>query len=211
MCIAINFVSSCRKFWRWAHQCTGYLDQAYRSVNWHSRISYAVGPVAIITPSPLNCTLHRTIPRCKFGSKLSRSVLIWPRTNCWILILFKGLALQHHHLHGWTIISIGWRYRPVVKHMQMDHFAPATVNLVCRWSLTCVDHNFLHLFLVQFDCVECNRTLVTSDDGIVRPSKETFDKYLTFFLSDLPSSFCAKAGRAAYSRVCLFDLSAASG
>lgn len=56
-------------------------------------------------------------------------------------------------------------------------------------------------FAVSFGCVECNKTFVNIDNGIERPSKETFDKYFPQFLNDLPSSNCAKAGRAAYSRV----------
>jgi len=44
-------------------------------------------------------------------------------------------------------------------------------------------------------CLECPKTFI--EDGR-RPSQETFNKYITFFLSDLPSENCAKAGRASY-------------
>lgn len=36
------------------------------------------------------------------------------------------------------------------------------------------------------------------DDGL-RPSQETFDKYIIFFLTDFASEDCAKSGRASYS------------
>lgn len=48
------------------------------------------------------------------------------------------------------------------------------------------------------ECIPCPRDFL--DNGL-RPTKETFDKYLTFFLNDLPDENCAKAGRAAYANV----------
>lgn len=45
-------------------------------------------------------------------------------------------------------------------------------------------------------CVECPKTF--SEDGL-RPSQETFDKYVIFFLSDFANEDCAKSGRASYS------------
>lgn len=50
------------------------------------------------------------------------------------------------------------------------------------------------------DCILCPREFHI-ENGIKRPTKATFDKYLTFFLSDIPQSNCAKAGKAAYSNV----------
>lgn len=49
------------------------------------------------------------------------------------------------------------------------------------------------------ECIPCPRDFL--DNGL-RPTRETFDKYLTFFLNDLPDENCAKAGRAAYANVC---------
>lgn len=46
--------------------------------------------------------------------------------------------------------------------------------------------------------MECPREF---DENGVRPTKETFNKYLTFFLNDLPDEGCAKAGRASYANV----------
>lgn len=46
-------------------------------------------------------------------------------------------------------------------------------------------------------CIACPRTF--TEDGM-RPSEETFNKYVLFFLNDLPSEGCSKAGRAAYSQ-----------
>lgn len=48
------------------------------------------------------------------------------------------------------------------------------------------------------DCISCPRDFL--ENGL-RPTKETFDKYLTFFLNDLPDENCAKAGRASYANV----------
>lgn len=43
--------------------------------------------------------------------------------------------------------------------------------------------------------MSCERNF---DETGIRPTKETFMKYIPFFLSDLPDENCAKAGRAAY-------------
>lgn len=45
-------------------------------------------------------------------------------------------------------------------------------------------------------CVKCEREF---EENGIRPTVETFNKYIPFFLSDLPDENCAKAGRAAYS------------
>lgn len=45
-------------------------------------------------------------------------------------------------------------------------------------------------------CTPCERHF-DNETGI-RPTEETFNKYIPFFLSDLPDENCAKAGRAAY-------------
>lgn len=37
--------------------------------------------------------------------------------------------------------------------------------------------------------------------GVKRPTEETYNKYLPFFLEDIPDPNCAKAGKAAYSNV----------
>ena len=53
-----------------------------------------------------------------------------------------------------------------------------------------------NFFLVRTsDCVSCQREF---DDNGIRPTEETFKKYIPYFLSDLPDENCAKAGRAAY-------------
>lgn len=43
------------------------------------------------------------------------------------------------------------------------------------------------------------------EDGL-RPTQETFEKYVPFFLSDLPGAECAKAGRAAYADAVIYIL-----
>lgn len=45
------------------------------------------------------------------------------------------------------------------------------------------------------NCNICNITF--TDDGL-RPTPESFNKYLPFFLEDLPSEYCPKGGHAAY-------------
>lgn len=47
-------------------------------------------------------------------------------------------------------------------------------------------------------CKPCERHWM--EDGL-RPTPETFDRYLVNFLSDLPHDACPKAGRAAYANV----------
>lgn len=44
-------------------------------------------------------------------------------------------------------------------------------------------------------CAPCEREF---DETEIRPTQETFKKYIPYFLSDLPDENCAKAGRAAY-------------
>ncbi|XP_030379061.1 NPC intracellular cholesterol transporter 1 homolog 1b [Scaptodrosophila lebanonensis] len=53
------------------------------------------------------------------------------------------------------------------------------------------------------DCLPCPREF--TDDGL-RPKPETFNRYVQFFLSDLPDAECAKAGRAAYADAVIYTL-----
>lgn len=52
----------------------------------------------------------------------------------------------------------------------------------------------------DYECIDCEKTFEVID-GVSRPTKETFDKYLSYFLKDLPFDNCAKAGRPAYLKV----------
>uniref|UniRef100_A0A182QGM2 SSD domain-containing protein n=1 Tax=Anopheles farauti TaxID=69004 RepID=A0A182QGM2_9DIPT len=54
-------------------------------------------------------------------------------------------------------------------------------------------------------CSSCPREY---DETGIRPSVPQFERYLEFFLSDLPDENCAKAGRAAYSRALNYLLDA---
>jgi Niemann-Pick C1 protein len=61
--------------------------------------------------------------------------------------------------------------------------------------------NNFHLFYLapsspSSACAPCDRKF---EENGIRPTIETFNKYIPFFLSDLPDENCAKAGRAAYS------------
>ncbi|KAH8387081.1 hypothetical protein KR093_004563 [Drosophila rubida] len=53
------------------------------------------------------------------------------------------------------------------------------------------------------DCLPCEREF--TEDGL-RPSSATFDKYVPFFLSDLPDAECAKAGRPSYADAVIYTL-----
>ncbi|XP_062139723.1 NPC intracellular cholesterol transporter 1 homolog 1b [Drosophila sulfurigaster albostrigata] len=53
------------------------------------------------------------------------------------------------------------------------------------------------------DCSPCEREF--TEDGL-RPSSDTFDKYVPFFLSDLPDAECAKAGRPSYADAVIYTL-----
>lgn len=59
---------------------------------------------------------------------------------------------------------------------------------------------FCFSFTSDSSCKLCPREFHI-ENGIKRPTKETFDKYLAFFLKDIPDESCAKAGKAAYSSV----------
>lgn len=50
------------------------------------------------------------------------------------------------------------------------------------------------------ECMKCSREF-DMNAGIQRPTEDTFNKYLSFFLNDLPYYECVKAGHAAYSTV----------
>ncbi|XP_030563152.1 NPC intracellular cholesterol transporter 1 homolog 1b [Drosophila novamexicana] len=53
------------------------------------------------------------------------------------------------------------------------------------------------------DCYPCERQF--TEDGL-RPTPETFDKYVPIFLSDLPDAECAKAGRPSYADAVIYTL-----
>lgn len=63
-----------------------------------------------------------------------------------------------------------------------------------------------HIFFsLANQCKKCDRTMI-DDMGYKRPNAETFQKYISFFLNDLPGFECAKAGRPSYAAVnCKFN------
>lgn len=66
-----------------------------------------------------------------------------------------------------------------------------------------IKHCFIfieHILSVASQCRRCDRTII-DDMGYKRPNAETFQKYVPFFLNDLPSADCAKAGRPSYAAV----------
>ncbi|XP_055384891.1 NPC intracellular cholesterol transporter 1 homolog 1b isoform X2 [Condylostylus longicornis] len=75
-----------------------------------------------------------------------------------------------------------------------DYIDWLSVEQCCRVNKT--NGEFCHRNKPNSDsCEPCE--IKFSDDN-VRPTEETFNKYLIFFLSDIPDAKCAKAGRAAY-------------
>lgn len=66
--------------------------------------------------------------------------------------------------------------------------------------------NSIGIFVIaatDIDCISCPRNFV-ANVTTKRPTTETFGKYISFFLNDIPNSDCAKAGRPAYAPVILF-------
>ena len=62
--------------------------------------------------------------------------------------------------------------------------------------------NFFFIFFLVLEsrCPLCPREFHI-ENGVKRPTIETFNKYLPYFLMDIPDAQCAKAGKAAYSSV----------
>lgn len=69
------------------------------------------------------------------------------------------------------------------------------ICILCKYSY------IIHAVESAWQCLPCPRNYTA--DG-VRPTAETFDKYLPSFLRDLPSTRCPKGGRAAYANVIVY-------
>uniref|UniRef100_A0A182PQ62 SSD domain-containing protein n=1 Tax=Anopheles epiroticus TaxID=199890 RepID=A0A182PQ62_9DIPT len=80
------------------------------------------------------------------------------------------------------VLKPGLNYT-AVQHQNMNTHCKARLILVGR----------LHR-------LACYKILLQYDETGIRPTVQQFERYLEFFLSDLPDENCAKAGRAAYSR-----------
>lgn len=63
-------------------------------------------------------------------------------------------------------------------------------------------NNEIRFVILDVGCTECARTYI-EHAGYQRPDEKTFNRYLSFFLSDLPNEDCAKAGRPSYGAVIL--------
>ncbi|XP_053678098.1 NPC intracellular cholesterol transporter 1 homolog 1b [Anopheles nili] len=74
-----------------------------------------------------------------------------------------------------------------------DYIDWLSINSCCKFNPS--DGSFCSSSV--FFCSSCQRAY---DDTGIRPTVAQFERYLEFFLSDLPDENCAKAGRAAYSR-----------
>lgn len=74
-----------------------------------------------------------------------------------------------------------------------DYIDWLSIETCCKINQT--DGTFCASNSYADECISCPRSF--SEDGL-RPTAETFDKYIPFFLSDLPDADCAKAGRPPY-------------
>jgi Niemann-Pick C1 protein len=54
---------------------------------------------------------------------------------------------------------------------------------------------------------KCKTCVMDKDNITSRPSPDSFEQYLPFFLEDNPTETCAKGGHAAYSHVSNFNIS----
>uniref|UniRef100_A0A182NDR6 SSD domain-containing protein n=1 Tax=Anopheles dirus TaxID=7168 RepID=A0A182NDR6_9DIPT len=82
-----------------------------------------------------------------------------------------------------------------------DYIDWLSINSCCKYNPT--DGSFCPSNIGL--CSSCPREY---DETGIRPSVAQFERYLDFFLSDLPDENCAKAGRAAYSRALNYLLDA---
>ncbi|XP_055914958.1 NPC intracellular cholesterol transporter 1 homolog 1b [Eupeodes corollae] len=84
-----------------------------------------------------------------------------------------------------------------------DYIDWLSIDTCCKLNQT--DGTFCASNSYAEECISCPRSF--SEDGL-RPTAETFDKYIPFFLSDLPDSDCAKAGRPSYYTSVIYTLDA---
>uniref|UniRef100_A0A182W4Q6 SSD domain-containing protein n=1 Tax=Anopheles minimus TaxID=112268 RepID=A0A182W4Q6_9DIPT len=83
-----------------------------------------------------------------------------------------------------------------------DYIDWLSIQSCCRYNPT--DDSFCASSM-GFLCPSCPKVY---DETGIRPTVAQFERYLEFFLSDLPDENCAKAGRAAYSRALNYVLDA---
>ncbi|EDV95122.1 NPC intracellular cholesterol transporter 1 homolog 1b [Drosophila grimshawi] len=82
-----------------------------------------------------------------------------------------------------------------------DYIDWISIGDCCKYNIT--TGSFCPSNSKSDDCLPCEREF--SENGL-RPSSDTFDKYVPFFLSDLPDAECAKAGRASYADAIIYTL-----
>lgn len=82
-----------------------------------------------------------------------------------------------------------------------DYIDWISISDCCKYNIT--TGAFCPSNSKSSDCLPCERQF--TDDGL-RPNSETFDKYVPFFLSDLPDAECAKAGRPSYADAVIYTL-----
>ncbi|XP_034489627.1 NPC intracellular cholesterol transporter 1 homolog 1b [Drosophila innubila] len=82
-----------------------------------------------------------------------------------------------------------------------DYIDWISISDCCKYNIT--TGGFCPSNSKSDDCLPCKRQF--TEDGL-RPSSDTFDKYVPFFLSDLPDAECAKAGRPSYADAVIYTL-----
>lgn len=120
-------------------------------------------------------------------SNFSHQNLICGGVLCHTDSLYTQLYLAAQHSNITTIA------RPSNSWLD-DFFDWVAVDSCCKENINngtfCPSESDLQ------DCKKCIGKNQTEDK--LRPTVETFDKYFTFYMFDLPSVYCAKGGRAAY-------------
>ncbi|XP_067640967.1 NPC intracellular cholesterol transporter 1 homolog 1b [Eurosta solidaginis] len=82
-----------------------------------------------------------------------------------------------------------------------DYIEWLAISDCCKINST--DNTFCPSNSKAEECLPCHREF--NEDGL-RPTSETFKKYIKYFLFDLPNSECAKAGRASYADGVVYTL-----
>ncbi|KAH8392947.1 hypothetical protein KR200_001327 [Drosophila serrata] len=82
-----------------------------------------------------------------------------------------------------------------------DYIDWLAITDCCKYNVT--TNGFCASNSKSDDCLPCERGF--TENGL-RPDVETFNKYIPFFLFDLPDAECAKAGRASYADAVIYTI-----
>ncbi|XP_039499323.1 NPC intracellular cholesterol transporter 1 homolog 1b [Drosophila santomea] len=82
-----------------------------------------------------------------------------------------------------------------------DYIDWLAISDCCKYNIT--TGGFCSSNSKSEDCLPCERGF--TENGL-RPDAETFNKYIPYFLFDLPDAECAKAGRASYADAVIYTI-----